>query len=75
MGNSLKHSEQKKRKQVQLFKWTKITVNQKRKEGEGDGKKETEEGVGEELRKHRSQFSKALDHPFKCCEKYEDGDY
>ena len=50
-------------------------MNQKREEGEGDGKKETEEGVGEELRKHRSSFSKALDHSLKRCEKYEDGVY
>lgn len=45
MGNSLKHSEEKKRKQGLLFEWTKINGNQKRKErGEGDGKKKTERG-------------------------------
>lgn len=45
MGNSLKHSEEKKRKQGLLFEWTKINVNQKRKErGEGDGRKKTERG-------------------------------
>lgn len=33
MGNSLKHSEWKKGKQVQSFKWTKINVNHKREKG------------------------------------------
>lgn len=37
MGNSLKYSEQKKRKQAQLFKWTNINVNQKRKGASGKG--------------------------------------
>lgn len=44
MGNSLKHSKEKKRKQGQLLKWTKITVNQKSKKQQGGRRKEAERG-------------------------------
>lgn len=59
MGNSLKHSEWKKRKQIQLFKWTKINVNQKRKKGrereERGMKKGDRERKGREGRKETTE--------------------